>query len=81
LLQLHKEISRSELEILGKIGDGNAGSVYKGKYKGIDVAIKMFSKGTVNNSMDFKRELAMLRYAISCFSWQLYPDTTAFQFD
>lgn len=27
-LQLHVEIPRSDLEISGKIGDGNAGSVY-----------------------------------------------------
>eukprot|EP01122_Echinamoeba_exundans_P016880 TRINITY_DN869_c0_g1_i2.p1 TRINITY_DN869_c0_g1~~TRINITY_DN869_c0_g1_i2.p1 ORF type:complete len:415 (+),score=65.18 TRINITY_DN869_c0_g1_i2:81-1325(+) len=59
-LQLHVEILRNELEISGKIGDGNAGSVYKGRYKGQDVAIKLFSKGTVSNSQDFKRELAML---------------------
>lgn len=37
-----------------------AGYSYKGRYKNQDVAIKLFSKGTVSNSQDFKRELAML---------------------
>jgi serine/threonine protein kinase len=59
-IELHKEIPRSELEISGKVGDGNAGSVYRAKYKGMDVAVKLFSKGSVNNSQDFIRELSLL---------------------
>jgi serine/threonine protein kinase len=59
-IELHREIPRSELEIAGKVGDGNAGSVYRAKYKGMDVAVKMFTKGSVQNSQDFIRELSLL---------------------
>lgn len=59
-IELHVEIPRSELEIAGKVGDGNAGSVYRAKYKGMDVAVKMFTKGSVQNSQDFIRELSLL---------------------
>lgn len=59
-IELHNEIKRSEIEIIGKIGDGNAGSVYKARYDNEDVAVKFFSKGSVNNQQDFIRELALL---------------------
>ena len=71
-IELHREIPRSDLEIGGKIGDGNAGSVYRAKWrgpgsaafggdgKGIDVAVKLFTKGSVQNSQDFIRELSLL---------------------
>lgn len=74
-IELHREIPRSDLEIGAKIGDGNAGSVYRAKWrgpgsttfggatsdgKGIDVAVKLFSKGSVQNSQDFMRELSLL---------------------
>lgn len=73
-IELHREIPRSDLEIGAKIGDGNAGSVYRAKWrgpgstafgggidgKGVDVAVKLFSKGSVQNSQDFMRELSLL---------------------
>lgn len=59
-IELHNEIKREEIEIIGKIGDGNAGSVYKARYDNEDVAVKFFSKGSVNNQQDFIRELALL---------------------
>jgi len=59
-IELHREIPRSELDIGTKIGDGNAGSVYRAKYRGMDVAVKLFTKGSVQNSNDFIRELSLL---------------------
>lgn len=77
-LELHREIARSELEIGGKVGDGNAGSVYRAKWKGIDVAVKMFTKGSVQNSQDFIRELSLLSLIqhpliVNCFGGSSKP--------
>lgn len=71
-IELHKEITKSDLEILEKIGDGNAGSVYKARYEDRLVGVKFFSKGSVNNSQDFLRELGFLSLikhplVVSCY--------------
>lgn len=59
-VELHKEIQRSELEILGKVGDGNTGSVYRAMYNGAEVAVKMFAKSSQSSTSDFIRELSLL---------------------
>lgn len=77
-IELHKEITKDDLEILGKIGDGNAGSVYKARYEGELVGVKFFSKGTVINSQDFLRELGLLSLikhplVVSCYGGCTVP--------
>jgi len=62
-LDVHNEIDRKELIIEHKIGDGTAGSVWKGKWRSIDIAIKYFPSRKDANSVDpteFRRELSLL---------------------
>lgn len=52
----------TDVEIKQKIGGGNFGDVYKGLWKGsIDVALKK----TKNDSLQFEKEAAVLRFQCS----------------
>jgi serine/threonine protein kinase/predicted hydrocarbon binding protein len=62
LLDVHNEIPRSELKFGDKIGDGTAGTVYRGKWGDKNVAIKVFHQNTHSeiNETEFRKELALL---------------------
>lgn len=54
------EIHESELELFEKLGSGNFGVVYRGKWRGlIDVAVKMPNDGAMSED-EFIREAVVM---------------------
>jgi serine/threonine protein kinase len=58
------EIHPYEIELQEKIGHGSFGSVYKGRCRGKDVAIKILHKPITDEKAlaSFKKEVAIMRY-------------------
>lgn len=57
---IHQEILWDELQIIGKVGSGASGSVYKANYKGKQVAVKEFNQEHISFMWeDFRREMAI----------------------
>lgn len=55
-LTVHNEIKESEIEIVKLLAQGASAKVYLGKYKGKEVAVKMFDKDHISFSLkEFKR--------------------------
>jgi len=57
---LHNEIKKSEITLGEIIGKGKAGNVYIGKWKGKEVAIKMFNNADKIDDKEFQKELAIM---------------------
>ena len=54
-------IEPNELEYEGLIGKGASGAVYKGKYRGSDVAIKKFAPELIDLK-EFRTEVAIMMF-------------------
>jgi len=66
------EINVSELEFQKELGNGTAGVVYKGKWRGGDVAIKLLKDFSAKELDNFRRESEVMR--------KLRPHTNVVQF-
>lgn len=65
VIEVHNTIPRSDLEIGPIIQRGAAGTVYKAKYKGQEVAVKVCDtelSEVPELLKEFRSELALLRY-------------------
>eukprot|EP01125_Pyxidicula_operculata_P000434 TRINITY_DN10466_c0_g1_i1.p1 TRINITY_DN10466_c0_g1~~TRINITY_DN10466_c0_g1_i1.p1 ORF type:complete len:697 (+),score=155.01 TRINITY_DN10466_c0_g1_i1:34-2124(+) len=58
-LKVHDEIKRKDIVVEEKIGSGNAGTVFKGSWNGVPVAIKEFEHSALDDK-EFYKEVAML---------------------
>jgi len=60
-IQTHKEIDPAEIEFEELLAEGSSGKVYKGKWKGLEVALKKFEDDMLSFSMiEFRREVAIM---------------------
>jgi serine/threonine protein kinase len=58
------EIASHEIELGEKLGSGSFGEVYKGKLRGVEVAVKKLSLKQLDERKinQFKREVAIMRF-------------------
>lgn len=68
LVQINNNIPFSELKLGSMIGQGAFAKVYRGKYRDLDVAIKVFSESSVAFRIeDFYKEVAIMWYVCGIF--------------
>lgn len=73
VLQLHREIDPSEIELESQIAQGASAKIYTAKWKGKTVCCKVFDPDHISFSEEeFKKELGLLWFFLKYYFFQTF---------